>query len=67
MNLNLRSWKEFEMGKLFDIKKGKRLTSADQEDGNNNYIGAIDSNNGVANHIGQEECFQEREDTFIIA
>lgn len=40
MNLNLRSWKEFEMGKLFDIKKGKRLTSADQEDGNNNYIGA---------------------------
>lgn len=54
MNLNLRSWKEFEMGKLFDIKKGKRLTSADQEDGNNNYIGAIDSNNGVANHIGQK-------------
>ena len=54
MNLNLRSWKEFEMGKLFDIKKGKRLTSADQEDGNNNYIWAIDSNNGVANHIGQK-------------
>ena len=54
MNLNLRSWKEFEMGKLFDIKKGKRFTSADQEDGNNNYIGAIDSNNGVANHIGQK-------------
>ena len=54
MNLNLRSWKEFERGKLFDIKKGKRLTSADQEDGNNNYIGAIDSNNGVANHIGQK-------------
>ena len=54
MNLNLRSWKEFEMGKLFDIKKCKRLTTADQEDGNNNYIGAIDSNNGVANHIGQK-------------
>ena len=44
MNLNLRSWKEFEMGKLFDIKKGKRLTSADQEDGNNNYI-TIDGKN----------------------
>ena len=41
------------MGKLFDIKKGKRLTSADQEKGNNNYVGAIDSNNGIANHIGQ--------------
>lgn len=42
------------MGRLFDIKKGKRLTAADQEEGDNNYIGAIDSNNGVANHIGQK-------------
>ena len=53
MNLNVSEWKEFYLGKLFDIRKGKRLTAADQEDGNNNYIGAIDSNNGVANHIGQ--------------
>lgn len=53
MNLNVDEWKEFYLGKLFDIRKGKRLTAADQEDGNNNYIGAIDSNNGVANHIGQ--------------
>ena len=54
MNLNINKWQEFELGKLFDIKKGKRLTAADQEEGSNNYIGAIDSNNGVANHIGQE-------------
>ena len=53
MNLNVNDWKRFYLGRLFDIKKGKRLTSEDQEDGNNNYIGAIDSNNGVANHIGQ--------------
>ncbi len=53
MNLNLQSWKEFFLGKLFDIKKGKRLTSANQEDGTHNYIGAIDSNNGIANHIAQ--------------
>lgn len=53
MKLNVNEWKEFYLGKLFDIRKGKRLTAADQEDGNNNYIGAIDSNNGVANHIGQ--------------
>ena len=51
--LNIQSWEWFSMGKLFDIKKGKRLTSADQEKGNNNYVGAIDSNNGIANHIGQ--------------
>lgn len=53
MNLDINSWKDFVLGRLFDIKKGKRLTAADQEDGTNNYIGAIDSNNGVANHIGQ--------------
>lgn len=54
MNLNLHTWKEFEMERLFDIKKGKRLTAADQEEGDTNYIGAIDSNNGIANHIGQK-------------
>lgn len=54
MNLNLHTWKEFEMERLFNIKKGKRLTATDQEEGDNNYIGAIDSNNGVANHIGQK-------------
>lgn len=54
MKLNTKEWKEFVLGDLFVIKKGKRLTAADQEDGNNNYVGAIDSNNGIANHIGQE-------------
>lgn len=53
MNLDVENWKEFVLGRLFVIKKGKRLTSADQEEGEYNYIGAIDSNNGVANHIGQ--------------
>lgn len=54
MNLNVADWKRFALGRLFDIKKGKRLTSEDQEDGDNLYIGAIDSNNGVANRIGQK-------------
>lgn len=53
MNLNTTDWKDFILGRLFVIKKGKRLTSAEQEDGYNNYIGAIDSNNGIANHIAQ--------------
>lgn len=53
MRLELSEWKRFSLGRLFDIRKGKRLTVADQEDGDNIYIGAIDSNNGVANHIGQ--------------
>ena len=53
MNLDTTHWKEFVLGKLFVIKKGKRLTAAEQEEGSNNYIGAIDSNNGIANHIAQ--------------
>lgn len=53
MNLDATGWKRFYLGRLFDIKKGKRLTAEDQEEGVNIYIGAIDSNNGVANHIGQ--------------
>ncbi len=47
-------WKEFCLSDIFDIRKGKRLTSDDQTDGETPYIGAIDSNNGVANYIGQE-------------
>ena len=39
---------------MFDVRKGKRLTSEDQIEGKTPYIGAIDSNNGVANHIGQQ-------------
>lgn len=51
--LDVVSWKEFCVGDLFEVKKGKRLTSDEQTDGATPYIGAIDSNNGVANYIGQ--------------
>lgn len=53
MNLNITNWKNYRLGDLFEIKKGKRLTSEEQTDGETPYIGAIDSNNGVANYIGQ--------------
>lgn len=53
MKIDVSNWKRFQLQRLFDIKKGKRLTAEDQEEGNNIYIGAIDSNNGVANYIGQ--------------
>lgn len=53
MNLNISEWKEYRLGDLFEIKKGKRLTSEDQTEGMTPYIGAIDSNNGVSNYIGQ--------------
>ena len=47
-------WKEFRVGDLFEIKKGKRLTSDEQTEGNTIYIGAIDDNNGVSAYIGQK-------------
>lgn len=49
-------WKWFALGGsegLFDIRKGKRLTSNDQTEGETPYVGAISSNNGIANYIGQ--------------
>ncbi|MBQ3828476.1 MAG: restriction endonuclease subunit S [Aeriscardovia sp.] len=54
MPLGIESWKEFHLGDWFEVRKGKRLTSEDQELGEVPYIGAIDSNNGVANHIAQD-------------
>ena len=52
--LGVETWKDFCLGDYFEIKKGKRLTSDDQTEGNTPYIGAIDSNNGIANYIGQD-------------
>jgi len=52
--LGVETWNDFRLGDYFEIKKGKRLTSDDQTEGNTPYIGAIDSNNGIANYIGQD-------------
>ena len=51
--LETEKWGEFRIGDLFDVKKGKRLTADDQTEGLTPYVGAIDSNNGVSNMIGQ--------------
>lgn len=52
--LGVETWKDFCLGDYFEIKKGKRLTSDEQTEGSTLYIGAIDSNNGIANYIGQD-------------
>lgn len=53
-NLDVVQWSKFVLGELFNIRKGKRLTKANQIPGNTPFIGAIDSNNGVSRHIGQK-------------
>lgn len=48
-------WKEFRIGQLFDVIKGKRLTKANMLTGNINYIGATAFQNGVSAKIGNTE------------
>ncbi|WP_158278187.1 MULTISPECIES: restriction endonuclease subunit S [unclassified Fibrobacter] len=55
LSLQIDVWQWFELGSIFEIKKGKRLTKADMEDGQIPYIGAIDSNNGVSALISNNE------------
>ena len=52
--LNPNTWKWFYYDEIFNIKKGKRLTKADQVEGTINYIGAIDSNNGISAKISND-------------
>lgn len=56
--LNVSSWKEFSLGELFKIEKGKRLTKADMIDGTDNYLGAIDNNNGVRQKITADRLWE---------
>lgn len=50
-NVNTVSWGMFQLSKLFDVKKGTRLTKANMIDGNINFIGASAINNGVTAKI----------------
>ena len=50
-SLDTSGWKPFVLAKLFEIKKGKRLTKADMRPGNAPFISAINSNNGLRQRI----------------
>lgn len=53
--INIQNWNEFTLETLFTIVKGSRLTKKDMIEGNINYIGATAFNNGITNHIGNNE------------
>ena len=57
--LDTDGWKSFRLGGkdsiLFTIAKGSRLTKADQRVGRINYVGASAFNNGITNHIGNDD------------
>ena len=50
------NWKEFEIGEIFEIKSGVRLTKNDMVSGDTPFIGATDSNNGITNFISNENA-----------
>lgn len=59
IELNWKNWKNFKYDDVFIIKKGKRLTKEDFIGGTTPFIGAIDSNNGYRDFIGQPPNHQE--------
>ncbi len=52
--LDTKDWQQFRYDELFDIRKGKRLTSEDMTIGNTAFIGATEYGNGETGRIGQE-------------
>ncbi len=51
LSLKNREWKEFELGKLFIIQRGKRLIASDRKKGNLPYFSATATNNGLTDFI----------------
>lgn len=51
IELDESDWYGFEIGELFDIRKGKRLTKEDMDKGDTPFVAAIDSNNGYREFI----------------
>lgn len=50
-SLDTATWKRFVLSDLFEIKKGARVTKANIKPGSTPFISAIDSNNGIRQHI----------------
>jgi hypothetical protein len=53
LDLEISSWRWFNLGDLFDLKKGRRLTKAQMALGSTPFIGAVDNNNGVTAYVAQ--------------
>jgi hypothetical protein len=55
VKVDINGWREFKMGELFNIVKGKRLTKANMVEGETNFIGSSAVNNGITARIGNTE------------
>ncbi len=56
LSLSDKKWKEFYFTEIFDdIQRGKRLTKAQQSEGNLPYVSSTAANNGVDGFVGNTE------------
>ena len=55
---DVKLWSSFKLNKLFEMKKGKRLTKANLKSGKVPFIAAIDNNNGCRELISHEPIHQ---------
>jgi restriction endonuclease S subunit len=53
----MTTWREYEIGELFVIKKGKRLTKAARATGTTRFIGASELNNGITDTCDANPMF----------
>ncbi len=53
-SLHDRGWKWFRYDRIFEIRKGKRLTKQNMEFGETPFVSAIDSNNGYRDFISEQ-------------
>jgi hypothetical protein len=56
--MDIFEWTDFYLGRIFEIKKGKRLTKENIIPGDLNFLGAIQGRNGVREKINEDPLFQ---------
>lgn len=57
--IDIKDWKEFELGFLFNIVKGSRLTKAEMKEGETRFIGSSSMNNGCTALVGNQKGVHE--------
>jgi len=66
IELEIKNWKKFKIGDLFEIKKGERITKLKRLKGKIPLITATSENNGVVGYLSYEEfkdkkkCFENK-------
>lgn len=68
LQLNEREWAEFDIRAVFpEIRRGKRLKTADHIDGNIPYVSSSAMNNGVDAFIGNDGHIRKYENCITLA